>query len=128
MKTKTNFLLLLTAIFMLPVVLKAQWNHVRFDQSNIFRKVFAVTANDAFALGTGPITGEYFMIRTGDGGATWDSIAINNSSTYEPTELFFKDINNGFMGGTKNNATQALLRTTDNGTTWTEITPDPSST
>jgi photosystem II stability/assembly factor-like uncharacterized protein len=113
---------------MLPVVLKAQWNHVRFDQYNTFRTVYAVTANDAFVLGTDPWAGEYFFMRTGDGGQTWDSIAINNSATYEPTEMFFKDINNGFMGGYKNNATQALLRTTDNGTTWTEITPDPLST
>lgn len=127
MKTKTNFLLLFTAIFMLPVVLKAQWNHVRFDQANIFRTVYAVTTNDAFVLGTGPTTGEYFFMRTADGGGTWDSIHINTSATYQPTELYFKDVNNGFMGGLQNSTNQTLLKTTDNGTTWTDITPDASS-
>ncbi|MEO5643141.1 MAG: YCF48-related protein [Bacteroidia bacterium] len=128
MKTKSTLLFILTTIFMLPVFLKAQWNHVRFDQSNIFRKVFAATGNDAFVLGTGSMTGEYFLIRTADGGANWDSINININATYQLTPLYFTDVNNGFTGGTKNNTTQALLKTTDNGTNWIEITPDPVST
>lgn len=128
MKTKTTKLFLLASIFMLPVFLKAQWNHVRFDQANIFRKVFAATADDAFVIGTGPTTGEYFMIRTADGGGTWDSISINTTSTYLLNEMYFKDVNNGFVGGYENNTNQVLLKTTDNGTTWTEITPDPSAT
>jgi photosystem II stability/assembly factor-like uncharacterized protein len=127
MKTKTNYFFL-AALLLLPLFVKAQWSHVRFDQSNIFRKVFAATANDAFALGTGPTTGEYFLLRTSDGGATWDSITVNNSATYQLTELFFYDVNNGFSGGLKNNTNQVLLKTIDNGTTWTEITPDPAST
>lgn len=128
MKTKTTKLLLLASIFMLPVFLKAQWNHVRFDQANTFHKVFAATADDAFVIGTGPTTGEYFMIRTADGGGTWDSININTTSTYSLNEMYFKDVNNGFVGGYENNTNQVLLKTTDNGTTWTEITPDPAAT
>lgn len=128
MKTKTKHFLLLTAIFMLPVMLKAQWNHVRFDQMNIFHKVFAVTANDAFVYGTGPTASEYFILRTADGGGTWDSISINTTDTYQLYEICFRDPMNGFIGGGKNNTNQALLKTVDNGTTWTEITPDPAST
>ena len=123
MKTK-----LLTSVMFLPVFLLAQWSPVRFDQQNIFHKVFAVTANDAFVIGSGPANGMNFIIRTSNGGTTWDSINPNTNGNYQLSELFFKDIMNGFAGGFRNNTQQGLLKTTDNGTTWTEITPDPSST
>jgi photosystem II stability/assembly factor-like uncharacterized protein len=118
---------IVTMIF--PVLLSAQWSAVRYDHANAFNKVFAVTADDAFVTGTEPMTGQYFMLRTSDGGNSWDSIWINPvSTTYQLMELYFADINNGFSGGFKNNTNQLVIKTTDNGTTWTEITPDPSST
>ncbi len=128
MKKKSTFLFIITAIFMLPVFLKAQWNHSLSDPFNTFHKVFAVTANDAFVYGTSNAAGEYFLRRTSDGGLNWDSINININATYQPTEIFFRDPVNGFLGGAKNNTNQVLLKTVDNGTTWTEITPDPAST
>lgn len=123
MKTK-----LLTSVTFLPVFLLAQWSPVRFDQHNTFNKIFTVAANDAFVIGSGGSTGMNFIIRTSDGGTTWDSINPNINGNYQLGELFFNDVMNGFAGGSKNNTQQGLLKTTDNGTTWTEITPDPSST
>ncbi len=128
MKTRSTFLFIVTAVFMLPVFLKAQWNHSLTDPYNTFHKVFAVTANDVFVYGTSYAAGEYFLRRTSDGGMNWDSIHINTADAYQLNEIYFKDPLNGFIGGVKNNTNQVLLKTVDNGTTWTEITPDPAST
>jgi photosystem II stability/assembly factor-like uncharacterized protein len=109
-------------------MLNAQWSAVRYDQHNIFHNVFAPTANTVFVTGIEPITSQYFVIRTNDGGANWDSISFNTATdTFLLTELFFLDANTGFVGGLKNN-NQVLLKTTDNGNSWTEITPNPFST
>ncbi len=101
---------------------------MRFDSANIFRNIFAATPNDVFSTGTDPNFGKYFLLRSDDGGTTWDSIVLNTGADdYQVYELFFADANNGFIGGRKNNATQNMQKTIDNGTTWTDITPDPSS-
>lgn len=123
----------LTAVFisalLLPLAMNAQWSAVHFDSANIFRVIQAVTPNDVFATGTTPNTGEYFIYRTGDGGATWDSIGINaTTDEYQVGEIYFPDATNGFIGGRKNHSDENLLKTTDNGTTWTDVTPDPNST
>lgn len=119
---------MVAALTMAPMLAKAQWSAVRFDSANIFRSIFAATPNDVFTTGTDPNFGEYFLLRSDDGGTTWDSIALNTGADdYQVYELFFADANNGFIGGRKNNATQNMQKTVDNGTTWTDITPDPSS-
>ncbi len=108
-----------------PFILSAQWSMVRFDEYNFFTK--SATPDPATSVITGHLfSGGSFIMRTNDGGATWDSITISNGSvTYELTDLFFTDINNGYAGGTTNN-TQVVLKTTDNGTIWNVVTPDPS--
>lgn len=72
MKTKIRQNILITAVLLLPLFIKAQWNHVRFDQYNTFSKVFTVTPDTAFVIGAEPMIGENFIVRTNDGGATWD--------------------------------------------------------
>src|SRR5436190_17544504 len=130
MKTKNTHLAVTAAIILLlnPFMLNAQWSAVRYDQHNIFHNVFAPTANTVFVTGIEPITSQYFVIRTNDGGVNWDSISFNTATdTFQLTELFFLDASTGFVGGLKNN-NQVLLKTTDNGNSWTEITPNPSAT
>lgn len=123
-----NTLIMVAALAMAPVAANAQWSAVRFDSSNTFSNVYAATPNDVFVLGTEPVNGEYFMLRTADGGTTWDSIALNSGmNQFQMFEIYFPDVNNGFIGGRKNNATQSLRKTTDNGTTWTDVTPEPTS-
>lgn len=108
--------------------LHAQWSAVRFDSSNTYSRIDAVTPNDVFSIGTEPMNGEYFVLRTSDGGNTWDSIALNTGADdYQMFEIYFPDVNNGFIGGRKNNANQNMQKTIDNGNTWTDITPDPNS-
>lgn len=125
---KINQICLLALIALSPTLVSAQWSAVRFDSANIFRNIFAATPNDVFSTGTDPNFGEYFLLRSDDGGTTWDSIVLNTGADdYQVYELFFADANNGFIGGRKNNATQNMQKTIDNGTTWTDITPDPSS-
>lgn len=120
--------IMIAALMMAPMFANAQWSAVRFDSANVFRNIFAATPNDVFTTGTDPNFGEYFLLRSADGGTNWDSIVLNTGADdYQVYELFFADANNGFIGGRKNNATQNMQKTIDNGTTWTDITPDPSS-
>ena len=117
-------ILLLTFLNINPAA--AQWSAVRFDSTNTFHKVFAVTSNTAFVIGTQP-NYEYFLLRTNDSGDNWDWISVNTANdTFQLSTLYFIDTNNGFAGGRKNNL-QVLLKTNDNGITWTDITPNPSS-
>jgi photosystem II stability/assembly factor-like uncharacterized protein len=123
MKTIKIYLPVFIALLLLPVLLKAQWSAARWDQVNNFGKVHAATSTTAFVIGLEPISGEYFILRTNDGGAIWDSIAVNTvSDTFLLTEVFFLDMNTGFVGGLKNGG-QVLLKTTNNGNAWTDITP-----
>lgn len=129
MKNVNTLILIVAGLMMAPTVSNAQWSAVRFDSMNIFRVIDAVTPNDAFATGTTPNTGEYFILRTDDGGTTWDSIGINTSpNEFQVQEIYFPDAQNGFIGGRRNQSNQSLLKTIDNGTTWTDVTPNPSST
>lgn len=126
MKTINNFIMV-AALIIAPAA-KAQWNAVRFDHLNTFQKVYNVDANNAFVLGNESSNYECFFLRTSNGGATWDSIGLNTPNTlYQLNELFFVDVNTGFIGGMKNSSTQVLLKTTDNGTTWNDVTPSPGS-
>lgn len=123
-----NTLLIAAALMLAPVIANAQWSAVRFDSANIFRNIYAPTPNDVFSTGTDPFNGEYFLMRSNDGGTTWDSVALNTGADdYEVYELYFVDAVNGFIGGRKNNANQNMQKSTDNGGTWTDITPDPLS-
>src|SRR4051812_43037867 len=91
--TTVLFLLFITAA-------NAQWSAVRFDQQNTFTKVYAASQNTAFAIGTGWQYFSDFMLRTNDGGATWDSISVSTiNDTFQLSSIFFPDINTGFTGG-----------------------------
>jgi len=128
MKTTKMYMPVLVTLLLLPVLLKAQqWSAVRWDKTNNFEKVFAATPNTVFVIGTVPVTSEYFILRTNDAGTTWDSIPVNTpGNSFQLRDLFFFDVSNGFIGGTKN-TNQVLLKTVNNGNTWTDITPDPTS-
>jgi len=124
---KTNLLQfnLLVILVVLPMFLSAQWSPVRFDEHNFFTKITAPTPATAISIGIDGMTGS-FVLRTNDGGASWDSITISSSAMYSLDELFFTDVNHGFAGGLKSSY-QSMIITTDNGSTWTERTPDPAS-
>jgi photosystem II stability/assembly factor-like uncharacterized protein len=130
MKTKNTLLAVASAMLLLlnPSMLSAQWSAVRFDHYNTFYNVSAPTSNTVFVTGTDPVNSEYFILRTNDGGIIWDSIPVNTATDiFQLAELFFLDVNTGFVGGLKN-SNQVLLKTTDNGFSWTDITPNPFST
>lgn len=123
MKTINN-IIMVAALTLAPALANAQWSAVRFDSSNTFTTAHAVTANDVFVIGRTPAY-ENFLLRSDDGGTTWDSIGINTASDdFQMSEISFADVNNGYLGGRRNNIYQNLQKTTDNGATWTDVTPD----
>lgn len=122
------FLFFFTTLLLLTGSANAQWSAVRFDSTNTFLKVYAVTGNNAFFIAQEPSAYDCFFLRTNDGGITFDSIWLSpTGTTYNLEEIFFTDIDTGFLGGRTNNVNELLLKTVDNGTTWTDITPNPSA-
>lgn len=121
-----NTLILILALA--PSLLMAAWNPVRFDEYNYFTANFTPTPQTSFVSGINQTGTASFLMRTNDGGTTWDSISFSGSlSSVNIAKISFTDVNNGFAGGSNNNL-QSLISTTDNGTTWIDITPDPTST
>lgn len=128
MKTLSKLQLLLISLICIPGFIYAQWDAVHFDERNTFSRVTAINPMSAVAIGIEPNNYTFFILRTNDGGTTWDSIPVNSASnTFILQSIFFADASNGFSGGQKN-GTQALLKTTDNAATWIEVTPEASST
>lgn len=117
------------ALLAAPQFANAQWSAVRFDQYNTFQTVHNPTANNVFVLGNEPMNYDCFLIRSNTSGSSWDSVSFNTASdTYQFSELYFVDADNGFVGGIRNNTNQVLMKSIDNGSTWTDVTPQPSST
>ncbi len=127
MKTKLLRGSVLALLALLPQLLTAQWNQVRYDQYNFYNCIVTKSASAAIATGIDPTGLGSFILRTNNGGSTWDSIAINGSgAVFNLNQLYFTDTDHGFAGGLKGNF-QTLLSTVDNGSTWTEITPAAAS-
>src|SRR5688572_24693987 len=101
---------LFSALLLFPFILSAQWRVVRGDRHNNFTKVFTVNDNTAFVIGNGMSVYEQFILRTNDGGSTWDSIPLSIPDNVYLNQLFFTNDNNGFIGGGGNgDSTQLLL-------------------
>lgn len=126
MKTKLIKEIIAVLAAIIPGIASAQWSMVRFDEFNYFTKIETTTPDAALSFGLLSQTSNSFIIRTNDGGTTWDSLDLNVSGNgYMIGCVNFTDIQNGYAGGISN-GTQALVRTNDNGTTWTDVTPDPT--
>ena len=80
MKTRTIISLLFILTILLPGMVSAQWNMVRFDTYNYFKRVHAVTPNNAFVTGL-LVGGGSFILRSNNGGLIWDSIPLDRKST-----------------------------------------------
>lgn len=126
MKTKLFKVIIASAIAIIPGIVTAQWSMVRFDEYNYFTKIETITPDAALSFGLLSQTSNSFIMRTNDGGATWDSLDLNVSGNgYMIGSVNFTDIQNGYAGGVRN-GTQALVRTNDNGNTWADVSPDAS--
>jgi len=104
-----------------------QWNLARFDGLNQFSLVSTPTESNAFVIGSEPVAGNYFLLRTNDGGLSWDSLSISGpDENFQVYDMHFRSPGKGVLAGYR--AThQALAKTDDGGNTWVDITPDPGS-
>ncbi len=124
MKTQHLYKHLFLLLIVLPIQAGAQWRMSRFDHTNFFQKALTIDADNAFVTGTEPVNQGHFMLRTNDGGITWDSLNIRfDEDTLEFAEMFFTDKQNGFVGGSKSGK-QFLMKTANNGASWDDITPE----
>ena len=123
---KRNIFKIVIVMFVLhsPMITSAQWSMVRFDEVNYFTKIRTITPDDAISFGLLSQTSNSFIMRTNNGGSTWDSIPlIVSGNEYMIGSAHFTDVQNGYAGGLRNGF-QALVKTNDNGTSWTDVTPN----
>ena len=120
MKNFTLFLCLL----ILPGILAAQWNPVDLGTGETSNKLYAFNNDTAIVIGN-----DTTLIRTDDGGATWNKM---NFTLPLPIEYHFMDIdfidnNTGFIVTTKTRDASSvyqngiMLKTTDKGSNWSEV-------
>ncbi len=79
------------------------------SRRNIYEADF-VSPTVGYACGTSGL-----IIKTTDGGITWDTVGVASTATY--WYLDFIDADTGYVGG----STGKLLKTTNGGVSWTEI-------
>jgi len=126
MKINLHKIIMAVMVALTPGISLAQWGMVRFDEVNYFTKIETMTPDAALSFGVLQ-NANSFIMRTNDGGATWDSLDLNIAGNgYQIGCMNFLDVQNGFAGGLSN-GTQALVKTNDNGTSWSDITPNSST-
>lgn len=122
-----NKIFLISSLFALSFQVSfAQWDAVRFDERNTYTKIASVDQSTVFSVGVDPGTNTNFILRSNNGGGSWDSIPLSGQPAASLNDLFFVDAQNGFASGSIN-GNQLLIKTTDNGNTWTTVTPEPAA-
>jgi len=111
MKTKTNYLLISLAFFVLPWATFSQGWYASYSSSNRLNKVFNLDVSHAYAVGPGG-----FFVRTTNGGYSWEQIQTN--TTKQLFDVQFIDSNTGFICGD----TGTMLKSIDGGNTWNPCT------
>ena len=101
-------LLTMSAVFANPADC-GTWTPQSSGATGFFSGVSCVNATDAWACGQNGT-----IVRTTDGGRTWDKLATDVPSDEEITDVDFASPTHGWATGVAN----AILRTTNGGATW----------
>ena len=86
------------------------WTLQTSDATEILRAVFFINANTGWAVG-GSL--KKAIIKTTDGGATWQSLPADNVPSAQMNDIAFYDENTGWLV-----TRDSIYRTTDGGNTW----------
>lgn len=105
-KQEKFFCLFTLIILFLLQTANAGWKLLNSPTTENLQSIFFTSPNTGFAVGENGM-----IIRTTDGGETWDKLYITGNDLYQ---VFFTDANHGWIGGFK-----IILATTDGGQNWT---------
>jgi photosystem II stability/assembly factor-like uncharacterized protein len=104
---KTNLLILLTAILIVPSIGAQTWQRVNFPVHETITGICFVNANRGYVVTSGAAIGI-----TTDGGKTWSAYRMKYDIPLE--DVYFLNKDTGFVCGRKG----LVSRTLDGGTTW----------
>ncbi|MEP7218140.1 MAG: choice-of-anchor D domain-containing protein, partial [Bacteroidota bacterium] len=108
-----RLLLVLSLLVFLPIVAGAQWRKVNAYTGTFFNEVFFSDINHGWFTSLTTT-----IIRTADGGATWQTSILPNGTVSFNRDLCFLSNSVGFISGE-----DGIWKTSDGGVTWTNITP-----
>ena len=107
---KFNYLL---TILLLSVTAQAQWTSLPVNTKASLRGLSAVNAKVVWASGTGGT-----VLRTVDGGATWEIINVPNADSLDFRDIEAFDANTAYILSIGNGLSSRVYKTTDGGKTW----------
>lgn len=110
-----KFVLLTLLVGVLPHVLSAQWVKQNVNTTASFRGLDVVDEKLVWASGTGGT-----VIRTIDGGKTWDVIAVPGAEKLDFRDIEAFDANTAYILSIGNGADSRIFKTVDGGKTWKE--------
>ena len=109
MRTASLFILLLA------IGTHAQWVRQKVDTAASFRGLSVVSANVVWASGTGGT-----VIRTIDGGRSWDVITVPGAEKLDFRDIEAFDANTAYILSIGNGEDSRIYKTIDGGKTWRE--------
>lgn len=108
-----RILLVLSLLVFLPIVAGAQWRKVNAFTGTFFNEAFFSDASHGWLTSLTTT-----IVRTADGGATWQTSVLPNGTVSFNRDLCFLSNTTGFISGE-----DGIWKTADGGVTWTNITP-----
>jgi len=100
------------------------WQQLKGYEKFDFRDVEAFSAKEAVIMSSGTPA---VILKTTDGGATWQEKYRKTDSVYFLDAMDFADKKHGFIMGDPINGKFLLLETKDGGETWTEMANAPAA-
>lgn len=123
MNINTSIILTSLSLF-ISLYIHAQWTGIRNDGITNFHHIQAITNETVFTIGINNISNNVMLIKSLDGGTTWDSSLINDPMDYLNIYGFhFVDSQIGYVSGIKNFG-GIIYKTNNAGATWTDVTPN----
>lgn len=111
--TLRRALLLAFLLVTLPSIGLAQWKKQSIFPGTFFNEVFFIDANHGWLTQHAGI-----VVRTADGGATWQSSALPGSVGSFNRDICFVSTQVGYVSGD-----DGIWKSTDGGVTWANVTP-----
>jgi photosystem II stability/assembly factor-like uncharacterized protein len=121
--------ILLICFALVSAFAQAQWTPKNILPTNsALNSIFFPTANTGYAVGYDYNSSVGIIIKTIDGGDTWDT--LSSGTVAQLNSVYFPDTNTGYVvggAGDWENGAGIILKTIDGGKTWNTLWSDTSS-